>query len=56
MGKGSVAILEHILGCARAEARAIFDGEGLASGVSGTKPERGTKKASAAPDSGAREA
>ena len=43
MGKGSVAILEHILGCTRAEARAIFDGEGLA-GVSGTKPERGTKK------------
>ena len=56
LGKGSVEFLEQALGCTLAEARAIFNGETAPPGVSGTNPERGTKKASAAGDPRALEA
>jgi integrase len=43
MGRGSVAILEQTLGCTRADARAIFNGEASGRGF-GTKAEPDTKK------------
>jgi hypothetical protein len=45
-----------VLGCTLAETRAIFNGEAVAAWVSGTNPERATKKASAAGDQRAGEA
>jgi integrase len=56
LGKGSVELLEQVLGCTLVEARAIFNGESQPAGVSGTNPERDTKKASAAGGSRAGEA
>jgi len=55
LGRGSVETLEHTLGCTLAEARAIFNGE-RPPRVSGTNPEPGTKRASAAGDAHAGEA
>jgi integrase len=56
MGKGSVEILEQVLGCTPTEARAIFSGECAPPAVSGTNPEPSKKIASAAGDSRAGEA
>jgi hypothetical protein len=47
MGRGSVDRLEEILGCSLAEARAIYNGETVAAGISVLNPCSDTKNPSA---------
>jgi integrase len=47
MGRGSVDRLEEILGCSLAEARAIYNGESVAAGISVLNPCSDTKNPSA---------
>ena len=47
MGRGSVGRLEEMLGCSLAEARAIYNGEAVAAGVSVLNPWSERKNPSA---------